>query len=78
VTGKKDRNNPKKIFKEQDDLIVSREKEHIGPDKLMSVRQSDITSIAPDDINWDNVYAGKTGGLHSIKPETGFPRKEMS
>lgn len=75
---KTDYNNPKRIFKEQDDLIVSRKNEPVGPDKLISVRRSEITSIAPDDINWDNIYAGKTGGLHSIKPEAGFPPKRGS
>jgi hypothetical protein len=73
---KKDHNNPRRMFKEQDDLVVSREKEPVGPDKLLSIRRSEVTSIAPDDIKWDNIYAGKTGGLHSIKSETGFPPRK--
>jgi hypothetical protein len=76
VNEKKVQNNPKRIFKEQDDLIVSREKQPGAPDKLVSIKRSEIISVAPDDINWNNVYAGKTGGLHSIKPEAGFPPKK--
>ena len=72
---RKDYNSPKKIFREQDDLIVSREQKPIGPEKLVSIRQSEMISIAPDNINWNNIYSGKTGGLHSIKPEAGSPPK---
>ncbi len=71
-------NNPKRVFKEQDNLIVSRKNEPGGADKLVSIRRSELTSTAPDDINWSSIYAGKTGGLHSIKPETGYPRKKRS
>jgi hypothetical protein len=62
--------NPKKVFKEQDDLVVPTEKSpEEADDKMTSVRRSEVTSIAPDDINWNNVYLGKQHGLHSIKPE---------
>jgi len=70
VTGKIDHNNPQRIFKEQDDLIVSRESKPIGPDKLISIRRSELTSIAPDDINWDHIYAGPSRAPHNIKRET--------
>lgn len=70
--------NPKKLFKEQDDLVVSTEKSAEEADeKVTSVRRSEVTSIAPDDINWNNVYLGKQHGLHSIKPEIDSRKKRI-
>ena len=70
------RNSPRKVFKEQDDLVVSGKEAPISAEKLRSVRQSEITSIAPDDIDWNNIYAGKRHGLHSVKPEVSSRKKE--
>ncbi len=67
--------DPLRVFKPQDDLVVSKEKPTVRPDDLASVRRSEITSIVPDDINWNNVFLGKKHGLHSIKPETDSRKK---
>lgn len=72
---KKERNNPRSIFKEQDDLVVARPRLPVGGDELASIRRSGITSIVPDDINWNNIYVGKQHGLHSTKPEPDSDRK---
>ena len=72
---KKERNNPQRIFKEQDDLVVQGEKPLIERDELTSIKQAEITSTAPDDINGNNIYAGKQHGLHSTKPETEQKKK---
>ena len=69
------RNNPQRIFREQDDLVVSGGQKPIRKDKLISIRQSEITSIAPDDINWNNIYVGKQHGLHGVKPEISSQKK---
>ena len=68
-------NNPQKIFKEQDDLVVERTEPSIDREDLASIRHSEITSIVPDDINWNNIYAGKQHGIHSTKPEPGAEKK---
>jgi hypothetical protein len=75
---KKQYNSPNKLFKEPDELIRSRKNVPVGPVKLISIRRSEIMSIAPDDINWDNIYSGKTAGLHSIEPETQASREDAS
>jgi hypothetical protein len=76
VNVKRERNNPQKIFKEQDDLVVSGKETQTEADKLSSIRYSEITSIAPDDIDWNNIYVGKQHGLHSVKPEVSSRKKE--
>jgi hypothetical protein len=75
VNREKQINNPQKIFKEQNDLVVQKEKMPVERDDLTSIRRSDITSIVPDDINWSNIYVGKQHGVHSIKPDPN-PKKE--
>ena len=65
---KTEHNNPKKTFKEQDDLVVPGKKAPEAAEKLTSIRRPEITSIAPDDINWSKIYVGKQHGLHSNKP----------
>lgn len=72
---KKEHNNPQKTFKEQDDLVVERKKLPVEEDELASTRRSEITSIVPDDINWNNIYAGKQHGVHSTRPEPGSRKK---
>ena len=74
---KKDKNNPKKIFREQDDLVVSREKMPGSADGLTSIRHSEIASIVPDDMNWNNIYFGRQHGLHSTKPGEDSKKKEL-
>ena len=64
-------NNPKKVFEEQDDLVAPSRKLPAGADIITSVRQSDVISTAPDDIDWNKVYAGKQHGLYSVKREPG-------
>ena len=78
MNARDERNNPKRIFKEQDDLVISRKETTPATDKLSSIRRSEITSIAPDDINRNNIYAGKQHGLHSAKPEVGSRKKNNS
>jgi len=75
MKNKKDRNNRQRISKEQDDLVVQGEKPLIESDKLTSIRQAEITSTVPDDINWNDIYVGKQHGLHSIKPNTDSKKK---
>ena len=72
---KREHNNSQRIFKEQDELVVSGGQKPIRKDKLISIRQSEITSIAPDDINWNNIYIGKQHGLHGVKPEISSQKK---
>ncbi len=72
---KDEHNNPKRIFKEQDDLVIPGKKLPVGTDKVTSIRPSEITSVAPDDINWNNIYLGKKHGLHSAKPDLDSRRK---
>ncbi|MBI5117420.1 hypothetical protein HZA56_13165 [Candidatus Poribacteria bacterium] len=72
---KGEHNNPKKIFREQDDLVIPSKKSLEGSDKVTSIRRSEITSIAPEDINWNNIYLGKKHGLHSTKPGVDSQRK---
>ncbi len=67
--------DPLRVFKPQDDLVVSKEKPTVRPDDLVSLRRDEITSIAPDNINWNNVFLGKRHGLHSIKPEADSRKK---
>ncbi len=66
---RKEYNNPKKLFKEQDDLVAPSKEPPEEPGKLASVRRSELTSVAPDDINWGNIFCGKQHGLQSGKPE---------
>ena len=73
---KHEHNNPQRIFKEQDDLVVSGRETPTDEGKLTSVRQSEITSIAPDDINWNNIYVGKQHGLNSVKPKISSRKEE--
>ncbi|RJP66350.1 MAG: hypothetical protein C4532_16185 [Candidatus Abyssobacteria bacterium SURF_17] len=60
-------NNPKRIFREQDDRVAPSKEKPDGAEKLMSIRRSELTSIVPDDINWGNIYYGKQHGLHGAK-----------
>ncbi len=62
-------NNPKKIFKEEDNLVVLGNDPPSAEQKLASIRRSEITSTAPDDINLDKIYVGKQHGLHSTRRE---------
>jgi hypothetical protein len=73
---KDEHNNPQKIFKEQDDLVIPSKESPAGSDKVTSIRRSEITSVAPDDVNWNNMYLGKKHGLHSARPEVDSRRKE--
>jgi len=75
VQDKSKHDNPLRVFKPQDDLVVSREMPPVRPDELTSIRRNEIASIAPDDINWNNIFLGKKHGLHSIKPETDSRKK---
>ena len=72
---KNEHNNPRKSFKEQDDLLVNSKRLLDSADKLISIRRSEITSTAPDDMNWNNIYAGKQHGVHSTKPAVDSRRK---
>ena len=74
---KKEVNNPKNIFKEQDDLVVPGGKMPVEKEELTSIRRSRITSIVPDDMNWDNIYVGKQHGLNSIKPQVDSRKKRI-
>jgi hypothetical protein len=65
---RKEHNNPQRVFKEQDDLVVENRPLPYERDKLTSIRRSQLTSIAPDDVNWNNIYAGKQHDVHSGKP----------
>ena len=69
-------NNPRKTFKEQDDLVVPGKKSSDSEETLTSIRRSEITSIAPDDMNWNNIYAGKQHGVHSTKPAVDSRRRK--
>ncbi len=70
MNSRKEHNNPKKLFREQDDLVVSpRDIAEVVENKISSVRESHLTSIVPDETNWNNIYVGKQHGIHSIKPE---------
>jgi hypothetical protein len=55
----KDYNNPKKIFKEKGGVELPKKSDSAGEKNLSSVRQSEITSIVPDEINWSRIYSGK-------------------
>jgi len=65
-----DHNNPKRIFKEKGGIGIPGKNPAIGRDNLTSIRHSEITSIAPDDINWNKIYAGKQKGPKRGKPES--------
>ena len=56
---KKNLNNPKKIFREKGGIETSEKKFPAGMNDFSSVRRSEITSIAPDEINWGKIYTGK-------------------
>ena len=73
---KDERNTQGKLFKEQDDLVVSKEKKPVTPESLLSIRRSELTSMAPDDINWNKIFVGKNGGIESIKSGTDLPKKK--
>jgi hypothetical protein len=75
MKSKKEHNNPQRIFKEQDDLVVQGKKPLIQRDELTSIRQSEITSTVPDDKNWGNIYVGKQHGLYSTKRNTDSKKK---
>ena len=55
----KDYNNPKKIFEEKGGVELPKKSGSAGERVLASVRQSEITSIVPDEINWSRIYSGK-------------------
>jgi len=74
---KEKHDNPKKLFKEQDDLVVPGRGADIAPDRVVSIRRSEITSTAPDEIDWNKIYIGKQHELHSTRPETP-PRREKT
>ena len=75
MKNEKERNNPQKIFKEQDDLVVQNEKPLIKREELTSLKQAEITSTVPDDMNWNNIYVGKQHGIHSIRSTTDRKKK---
>jgi len=78
MLAKKDCTGSERLPKEPDGLIRSQDHIPAGPKELISIRRAEIISIAPDSINWDNIYSGKTAGLQSIKPTTWASRKEVS
>ena len=56
-------NNPMKIFSEKGGVEppLKRKKQFpAGMNDLSSLRQSDITSIAPDGLNRARIYSGRT------------------
>ena len=55
----KDYNNPKKIFKEKGGVQLPEKNDLAGEKNLTSIRQSEITSIVPDEINWSRIFTGK-------------------
>lgn len=73
---KEKHDNPKRLFKEQDDLVVSGKENQITPEKVISIRRSEVTSTAPEEIDWNNIYLGKQHGLHSTRPEAAPRRKK--
>jgi hypothetical protein len=77
VCDKKEVNNPKNLFKEQDDLVVPGGKMPVEKEDLASIGPSRISSIVADDMNRDNIYVGKQHGLHSVKPDVDSRRKRI-
>ncbi|GAB4337088.1 MAG: hypothetical protein Kow0099_10380 [Candidatus Abyssubacteria bacterium] len=73
---RKEHNNPKRIFREQDDRVAPDRPPAIEPQTIASVRRSELASIAPDDINWGNIFCGKQHGLESVKPEMESRKRE--
>lgn len=66
----KDYNNPKRIFKEKGGVELPGKKSSFGSDGLTSIRCSEVTSIVPDDVNWNKIYAGKQRAPLRPKPGT--------
>jgi integrase len=75
---KKEQNKGPEMEREElDDIVMPGEKSPILDDNLSAIRRSEIISIAPDDIDWNNIYFGKDRGLHSIEPSE-EPRRKYS
>lgn len=65
MTKEKEFNNPQKVFKNKEG-VEPPEKKVVGTRiDLTSIRTSEITSIVPDNINWNKIFAGKKKGLKS-------------
>ena len=61
---KKELNNPKPIFEEKGGIDIPGGKWSDGRARLTSIRRSEVTSIVPDDMNWNKIFAGRPGGPH--------------
>ncbi len=70
-------NNPQKTFKEQDALVIPGERKpvEVEREELTSIRDSEIISIVPADIDWSKIYIGKQHGLYTARPEVESPKK---
>ena len=65
---KKEHNNPKNVVGERGGVALPGKKSAIAEDSLTSIRYSEITSIVPDDMNWNKIYVGKKGEPQKREP----------
>ena len=74
MSEKKDHNNPKNVFKEKGGVELPWKSGSAGINGLSSIRQSDITSVVPDEIDWSKIYDGKQPSPKKTRPVDNSPK----
>jgi len=65
----KDFSNPKGVFKEKGAVGMPEKKIPSGINEVASIRRSELTSMAPDDVNRSKIYIGKLPAPRKPNPE---------